>query len=98
MKAITACVILSCLLVAACEEEESTQTTQEALAEMCSIPEKLHKDPKSIGPYLAKRITNEEVIHLLKTLDTPDRMHPILEKHGMDPQACDLVRVLSKDE
>ena len=94
-------ILLLCSAFAlACEEEETQdsvqQTTQEALAELCSIPVELQSDPASVGPYLAKRISNPEVIQMLKTLDDPKGLHETLEKHGFNPQSCDLVAMLSK--
>ena len=81
-------ILLLCSAFAlACEEEETQdsvqQTTQEALTEMCSIPEELQSDPSSVGPYMAERISNPEVVQILKTLDDPRELHEILEKHGL---------------
>ena len=90
-----AVLVLSVLFLPGCEE----QSTKAALDEMCSIPADIADDPKDIGPYLAERITNAEVIKLLETLDKPEHLHPILKKHGIDPQSCDLVTAITaKDQ
>lgn len=87
-------------LAAACLDADPPdpvqQTTQEAVAEMCYIPVELQSDPASIGPYMAERIFNPEVIQILRTLKDAKDLHEILEKHDYDPQSCDLVTMLSK--
>lgn len=78
-------------LLTGCEE----QSTQAALEQMCSIPPDVTDDPKDIGPYLAERIQNKEVINLLERLDTGEALHPILKKHGIAPETCDLLTALA---
>ena len=70
------------------------QTKKAALQQMCSIPKDIADDPKDIGPYLAKRITNPEVIKLLQTLDDPMMLKPLLKEHGINPERCDLLTAL----
>ena len=87
-------------MVAGCSGNGTTsnsgQSEKDALTEMCTLPNELHFQPTKIGPYLAKRISNPTVTGLLSTLEQPDGLNPILEKHGFDPQKCDLVTAIKR--
>ena len=73
----------------------SFQSRDEALKEMCNIPPELMDSPTEIGPYLATRISNKEVMTMLETLDSRDKLEKILIVNNINPTDCDLIKAVS---
>ncbi len=99
MKPITLIVFWAAFVVAGCSGKVTTsssgQSEKDALTEMCTLPKRLHSQLAEIGPYLAQRISNPTVTALLSTLEGPEGLNPILEKHGFDPKKCDLITAVN---
>jgi hypothetical protein len=75
----------------------SLQSKGAALQEMCTIPTELMDKPTEIGPYLATRISNSEVMEMLTKLDDPRQLHGVLRAHDIRPEDCDLIRAIEEE-
>ena len=95
MKVVSTLLVLSSLALWGCP---SGQSAEEALHEMCNLPDAIKSDPSAIGPYLGDRVTNSEIVRLLETLASAQDLYSALSEHGIDPESCDLVTALGSPQ
>ena len=71
---------------------EPSQSKKAALTILCDLPEDITADPTRIGSYVSKKITNEDVLALVSTINDPAVLYLELKNNGIDTKGCDALK------